>query len=57
MKKAYLMIEMLLILSGLIMLLDLGISVWTNRSNESLNNWISVTSTCEVLCAIEKALP
>lgn len=57
MRNAFLMIEMTMILSGLIMILNLGLSVWTNRSSESLHEWIPVTSNCEVLCAIDKALP
>ena len=57
MKSAFLMIEMSLILSVLIMILNLGLSVWTKRTSESLYEWIPVTSNCEVLCAIDKALP
>ena len=55
MKKAFLMIEMILILSALIVVLNLVLSVFSLRQSAQPFEFTKISKSCEVLCAIEAA--
>lgn len=55
MRKAFMMIELLLVFAGLILLVNLIIMV-LSQSNESSYDFMSVVKECDIVCMLEKPI-
>lgn len=56
MRKAFMMIELLLVFTGLILLINLSYLI-LSQENEDDYQFISITKDCGTVCAIEKLIP
>ena len=58
MKKGFMMIEICLVILGLILLVSTTISLYKNASELNFNyDYIQISGSCDVQCAIEKPIP
>ena len=57
MKKAYLMIEVVIAIMGLSILLSSMIQVYSERETSKAYLFIPVSQKCEILCALQKLQP